>query len=313
MQESASSSSSAAAAPETPPAFANLKLKRTPAAAAEGGSTPATPAAAGGADPAGAAGHAGRQSSPFGDVKLRNVSSGSSRTPGQASALPQAVEGPQTSPFGNIKLRSTGVVIDRAPGPLRKSPRESVASPSPVKTALPTATVAQAMPAASPPAGNYKDPESTRFSYAQLKAHDPAIEADVDPVRRPLYLSEAEMKEVMGVTRQEYLALKPWKQSDLRKVRVRVSVFLSIYPNTFCLVVRAQRRYDDVESCMFLIDLLLNTVCLLPSHILRRNSVCSDSVESQGASTLKEDREPLAFLLPFIGEGQQFSTFLSEG
>jgi hypothetical protein len=232
VQESASSST-AAAAPETPPAFANLKLKKTPgtpAAAAEGGSTPASPAA-GGADQAGAAGHAGRQSSPFGDVKLRNVSPGSSRTPVQASALPQAGEGPKTSPFGNIKLRSTGVAIEKAPEPLRKSPRESVAPPSPVKTALPAATDAQAMPAASPPTGNYKDPETTKFSYAQLKAHDPAIEADVDPIRRPLYLSEAEMKEVMGVTRQEYLAMKAWKQSDLRKVRVRVrvSVFLSIY------------------------------------------------------------------------------------
>ena len=37
---------------------------------------------------------------------------------------------------------------------------------------------------AAPEGGNYKDPETTKFSYAQLKAHDPAIEADVDPVRR---------------------------------------------------------------------------------------------------------------------------------
>ena len=32
----------------------------------------------------------------------------------------------------------------------------------------------------------------------------------VDPVLRPLYLSDAEMKEIMGCNKEEYLAMKQW-------------------------------------------------------------------------------------------------------
>ena len=43
------------------------------------------------------------------------------------------------------------------------------------------------------------------------------IRCQVDPVKRPLYLTDSEMKEVMGCTRQEYLDMKLWKQNELRK------------------------------------------------------------------------------------------------
>ena len=36
-------------------------------------------------------------------------------------------------------------------------------------------------------------------------------------MQRPLYLSDKEMEEVMGCTRSEYLAMKLWKQNELRK------------------------------------------------------------------------------------------------
>jgi hypothetical protein len=193
---------SEAAGAATPPPFANVKLKHTPG----------TPS--GVATPSSAAASAARETSPFGDIKLRAAS----RRSTEPEASPQAANGgDNSSPFGNVKLRSTGVAIDRAPE--RSSPRAAASPADAVKAPVPVPK-AVATPAASPAApegGNYKDPETTKFSYAQLKARDPAIEADVDPIRRPLYLSEAEMKEVMGVTRQEYIAMKGWKQSDLRK------------------------------------------------------------------------------------------------
>lgn len=158
-----------------------------------------------------------RESSPFQGVKLRNISPNST-TKGEPKQPSTAGEGSKTSPFGNIKLRSTGVVIDR-PQPQAaqeqqpKSPRQAASPTKAPPPSVVSADKAQSRPAAS----NYKDPDTTKFSYAQLKARDPDVEADVDPIRRPLYLSETEMKEVMGVTRQEYLGMKPWKQSELRK------------------------------------------------------------------------------------------------
>lgn len=222
----------------------------------------------------------GKSVSPFGPMLKRK-----SATPSPASKpLESSQDSGSGSPF-LIKLRPTGVSLvnqadaDAVQGdPLAPA---AAAVSSKMVEAVDTANVsASNLPAAgkaspvadSQAAALWKDPDTTKFSYAELKAREGAVEAQVpclccgrcgrgsacdttltwfmgscsnkisairalasascsvssrtpspsiwcqvDPVKRPLYLTDAEMKEVMGCTRQEYLDMKLWKQNELRK------------------------------------------------------------------------------------------------
>lgn len=208
------------------PYEAKLKaMKSKPASEA-----PATPGSASGASPFGAVlrktpssfvgtpqsqSTANDTASPFG-TKLKRASI----TPNASPALNQSNE--SGSPFGTVKLRSTGVkeqlIKQSTPEPENVPGRRQ--TPEVKATAAPAAAAAPAPVTAAADADvarDFKDPETTKFSYAELKAREATVEAHVDPVRRPLYLSDAEMKEVMGCTKSEYLAMKLWKQNELRK------------------------------------------------------------------------------------------------
>lgn len=43
--------------------------------------------------------------------------------------------------------------------------------------------------------------------------------AGVDPTKKEQYLSDAEFASVMGSPRGEFNALKPWKQSQIKKAK----------------------------------------------------------------------------------------------
>jgi len=80
-------------------------------------------------------------------------------------------------------------------------------------------------PAAAPPPkpttpsvvpGDAKDPSSFKVDYETLKSSMPA---GVDPTKKEQYLSDAEFEKVMGSPRGEFNAMKPWKQSQIKKAK----------------------------------------------------------------------------------------------
>jgi len=81
-------------------------------------------------------------------------------------------------------------------------------------------------PAAAPPPkrpsasgivmGDSKDPSSFKVDYEALKG---ALPPGVDPTKKEQYLSDAEFEKVMGSPRGEFNAMKPWKQSQIKKAK----------------------------------------------------------------------------------------------
>jgi len=78
----------------------------------------------------------------------------------------------------------------------------------------PAAPAAPSAPSA--PMGNFKAPGTVQVTYADLKE---GKVAGVDPTKKEQYLSDAEFASVMGSPRGEFNALKPWKQSQIKKAK----------------------------------------------------------------------------------------------
>jgi len=63
---------------------------------------------------------------------------------------------------------------------------------------------------------DFKAPGSMSVTYEQLKA---ALPAGVDPTKKEQYLSDAEFEKVLGSPRGEFNAMKPWKQTQIKKAK----------------------------------------------------------------------------------------------
>ena len=55
------------------------------------------------------------------------------------------------------------------------------------------------------------------YSYAVLRDRDKRLPAGVDRQRKERYLSDAEFERVLGASRREFAAFRPWKQQALKK------------------------------------------------------------------------------------------------
>ncbi|KAL0488032.1 villin [Acrasis kona] len=62
--------------------------------------------------------------------------------------------------------------------------------------------------------GNYLDPKSNKFPYAELKNNFPK---GVDPVKKELYLSSDEFHKVFGISAVEYAKLSAFKKKNMKK------------------------------------------------------------------------------------------------
>jgi outer membrane biosynthesis protein TonB len=61
----------------------------------------------------------------------------------------------------------------------------------------------------------YDDPAEKQYAYAEIIGETKP--AGIDPTKKEAYLSDAEFKEVMGVTRENFTTMAKWKQQNLKK------------------------------------------------------------------------------------------------
>mmetsp|Transcript_12933 Transcript_12933/g.20311 ORF Transcript_12933/g.20311 Transcript_12933/m.20311 type:complete len:264 (+) Transcript_12933:27-818(+) len=162
---------------ETPSPFSNVQLKRR-----ETTSSPGVK-------------ESSQTSQPFAQVQLKHRDFNNSSAP-----TPEEKGNSAANPFA-IKLKSTGFKYEEPPAP----------------EVTPVASNPAATPAPEPDPANYVDHSTTKFTYAELKARGPEIEAKVNPVFRHMYLSDQEFEQILQMPKSQFETLKKWKQDDLRR------------------------------------------------------------------------------------------------